>query len=215
MKGITSSGARALSRALARNRGLQRINLARNSLSDEGVGELCAGLAQNQGTLQYLDLTETGCAAQGVQAIAELILAGKCGLVSLNLAGNEGITAPGNGALWDALRVKGDKVKSLVLKGCTKAWDAECVDRMAAALHSDTCGLCGLVLDSAPFGALGIRRLALGYAHVHLCTSTCARAQTFVCGRIHTHACGTHKYTCIYIYIYIYCTCIYTCINML
>jgi hypothetical protein len=107
-------------------------------------------------TVRELDLTETGVGADGLRALASVLAAGGCGIETITLSGNEGITPDATVELWEALCKGKCNVQAVSLGGCESAWDGQAVDRMAAALLKEGASISKVVLDGAAFGKLGL-----------------------------------------------------------
>jgi hypothetical protein len=106
--------------------------------------------------VKELDLTETGVGSEGLGALASVLADGGCGIETIALSGNEGITPKATVELWEALCKGKCKVQAVSLGGCESAWDGQAVDRMAAALLKEGTSLSKIVLDGAAFGKLGL-----------------------------------------------------------
>lgn len=112
--------------------------------------------------MRELDLTETEVGAEGVVALAAVLSDGGCGIETIGLSGNEGITPKASVELWEALCKGKCNVRAVNLGGCEAAWDGEAVDRMAAALLKEGTSISKVVLDGAGFGKLGLGK-EVGY----------------------------------------------------
>ncbi len=146
--------------ALQENSRLQRLDLARNLISDAGVTALCESLAKNS-TLQHLSLMANQFALVGAKAIGALLRSANCALRSLDLYGNTLIGAEGVAAISDGL-AKNTTLSALDLYSC----NAHVAGALALsnALRSNR-SLTTLGLKCNSLGAAGAQHLANALAH--------------------------------------------------
>merc|ERR1712176_74498 len=101
---MTVEHAQVLSAWLATNPNLPRIGLEHSTITDVMFVEICRGLAQNHIVFE-LNVAKNSIGDQGIEALSKMVLANNaCNLMRLVLFGNE-ITAKGAQYLSDALAV--------------------------------------------------------------------------------------------------------------
>ncbi|XP_036151472.1 ribonuclease inhibitor isoform X1 [Myotis myotis] len=85
--GLSAACCPHVSAMLARNRGLQELQMSSNNLGDEGMEVLCQGLGQPGVTLQMLSVGDCEVTDQGCTSLAALLLANHS-LLELDLSNN-------------------------------------------------------------------------------------------------------------------------------
>ena len=108
--GITSRGAKSLSRALAQNSSLTKLDIARNNLGDVGISHIAEALKQST-QLKELWIGGCGITDKGAASLASALKVNKS-LKMLHMGGGKGaLTEDGLSRITKSLTIKTEFVK--------------------------------------------------------------------------------------------------------
>ncbi|XP_073719318.1 protein NLRC3 isoform X2 [Misgurnus anguillicaudatus] len=136
---------------------MRELFLTESNIKDEGLKQLCTGLANNKCQLEILGLSRCGITHEGFAALASALRSNPSHLQELDLSGNL-VTNYGVNLLSAELRNPHCKLERLLIRNCGIT-DEGCA-ALASALRSNPSHLRELNLSKNKLGDSGIKQLS-------------------------------------------------------